>query len=64
MTSWALFRIHQSIKQGTCSFLLMISHASREFTFSGKNHRVFQHLKDFKALVETVMKEIESPPSR
>jgi hypothetical protein len=31
----------------------MISHASLGFSFSGKNHRFFQHLKDFKALVET-----------
>jgi hypothetical protein len=32
---------------------LMISHASRGFSFSGKKSEVFQYLKDFKALVET-----------
>jgi hypothetical protein len=36
-----------------CSFLLMISQASHGFYFSGKKLEVFQHLKYFKALVET-----------
>jgi hypothetical protein len=52
VTSWAIFCIHQSVKQGTCSFLLMISHASHGFSFSSKNQRSF-NTSDFKALVET-----------
>jgi transposase InsO family protein len=31
----------------------MISHVLHGFTFSGKKYEVFQHLIDFKALVET-----------
>jgi hypothetical protein len=41
VTSWDIFFIHQSTNQGTCSFLLMISHASHGFSFSGKNQRSF-----------------------
>jgi hypothetical protein len=39
------FHIHQSVKKGTCSFLLMISHASHGFSFSGKNQRSFNTSK-------------------
>jgi hypothetical protein len=38
--------LHPSIKKrGTCSFLLMISHVSRVFSFSGKNKRSFNTSK-------------------
>jgi hypothetical protein len=52
VTSWALFHIHQSINQGTCSFLLTISHASYGLSFLGKNQRSFITSKISKPLLK------------
>jgi hypothetical protein len=55
MISWALFYIHQSIKQGMCSFFMMISHATPRLSFSGTNMKSFNISKISRPLLRHIL---------